>query len=110
MRLYIKIIAICSLLLVCIGATFITVNASEKIGGQVRTNGTISFYEEEKTNPPVDSESSENNDLDAMKKPTGNLPSTGDIIGKFRFVGIGLLLLLLLLFLLRKWTKEEMER
>lgn len=78
------------------GTTFITVNASENIGGQVRTNGTISFYEEEK-NSSGDSESSENNGPDAIKKPVGNLPSTGEIIGKFRFVGIGLLLLLLLL-------------
>ncbi|MGX7149679.1 LPXTG cell wall anchor domain-containing protein [Enterococcus ureasiticus] len=109
MRLYTKIIVICSLLLVCIGATFVTVDASENIGGQVRTNGTISFYEEEKTNPPVNSESSEKNGSDAIKKPVGNLPSTGEIIGKFLFVGVGLLLLLLL-FLLRQWTKEEPER
>lgn len=81
-------------------------------GGQVNTGGKISFYEVE-TLPdevapaiPEIQGSSTKQDTDTLKKPAGNLPITGELIGTLSFIGIGLVLLLLLLIVLRRWIKE----
>ncbi|MDA9471869.1 hypothetical protein C240_2047 [Enterococcus sp. 5H] len=89
------------------------VYGTEAAGGQVNTGGKISFYEEEaipdEVAPiaPEESGSSSDQDTAGVKKPAGNLPSTGELIGNFGFIGIGLVLLFLLLIVLRRWTKEE---
>lgn len=89
------------------------VYGTDGAGGQVNTGGKITFYEEEivqEESTPDASEEAETDtkpEADTSAKPAGRFPSTGEMLGNFGFIGIGLLLLFLLLLLVRKWTKEE---
>lgn len=86
------------------------VYGTDGAGGQVNTGGKITFYEEEvisDESTPQEPDSSSEQEAELVKKPTGKLPSTGELIGNFGFIGIGLVLLFLLLMVLRRWTKEE---
>ncbi|MDA9472504.1 LPXTG cell wall anchor domain-containing protein [Enterococcus sp. 5H] len=81
-------------------------------GGQVNTGGKISFYEVE-TLPdeltpvvPGIQDLSTKKDNATVEKPVGNLPSTGELIRTFSFIGIGIVLLNLLIIVLRRRVKE----
>lgn len=99
--------------LVSLAISPLMVHGTEGTGGQVNTGGKISFYEKEttpeETTPivPNKPELPADKDTGTAEKPAGNLPSTGELIGNFCFIGIGLVMLFLLLIVLRRWTKEE---
>lgn len=87
----------------------VVANAETGNGGQVNTTGKIIFYEEETSSSEV-KQSVENSSeaISATTKPAGGqLPSTGERIRKYGFIGGGLLLLVLLIILCRKRQKTE---
>ncbi|MCA5014181.1 LPXTG cell wall anchor domain-containing protein [Enterococcus sp. S22(2020)] len=110
MRMNKLIILLSSLiLLISLAVVPSTVYGTEGAGGQVTTGGKISFYEdslEPSENLPEVGSSTEQ-ESEVVVKPVGKLPSTGELIRNFSFVGIGLLVLFLLLLLVRKRVKEE---
>lgn len=108
MRTNKTIILLCSFM-VLVSLTLSPVNtyASDGTGGQVSTEGKISFYEEEASPDeptPTEPEKPTEPETDAAAKPSGRLPDTGELIRNYGFIGIALLLLFLLV---RKWSKEE---
>lgn len=111
MRTNKMIILFCSLIvLISLVLSPVISYGTDGAGGQVNTGGKITFYEEEVTpdeSKPQEPGSSSEQEAELVKKPAGNLPSTGELIGNFGFIGIGLVLLFLLLIVLRRWTKEE---
>lgn len=84
-----------------------TVSSYAETGGTVRTNGVITFYEEElpptegsNSKPPVDNE----------KKPSGKLPSTGELVKRSLGIsGVIILAIALILILIKRKRKEGKE-
>ncbi|WP_271491357.1 LPXTG cell wall anchor domain-containing protein [Enterococcus sp. 5H] len=107
------IIIFCSLIVLMSASLWpVIVYGTEGAGGQVNTDGKISFYDEEvesDESTPIETDKPESSleDDDSAKKPAGNLPSTGERMGNFGFIGIALVLLVFLLVMLRKWTNKE---
>lgn len=103
-------------LLTLISLTFAPtfVHGTEGVGGQVNTGGKISFYEE-KEDGTIDSSDStspqpdENAPTPAEKedgsviKPSGKLPSTGELVQRFWLAGLAIVLLVV--WIVRKKTK-----
>lgn len=116
-----RIILICSLAVIFSLLLKPSVSqATDAIGGQVNTGGKIIFYEE--TGSTEESSSSEGTDSteeisnseseeetsfnsNTTQKPSGNFPSTGEIIQRAGPLA-GIMLLFLLLFLLKR-RKEK---
>lgn len=112
-----------SSLIVVIGCTVgeTAVFAQEGNGGQVQTNGEITFYEDEplpssSSEPPVSSEpaSSEapipSSSEPVIQKPQGKYPSTGELVKKSLSIsGIALIAIVFLLFLYKRRKKEAEE-
>ncbi|WP_430602384.1 hypothetical protein IGJ02_002721 [Enterococcus sp. DIV0724b] len=102
-----RIILFCCSLILCLGAVYTgyVVLASEEIGGQVSTNGKISFYEES-AEPDI---STDQEPVSATpSKPNGKpLPNTGEQIQKYGVIGVVLIFLILLVLFLRKRRKGE---
>ena len=111
-----------ALIIVC-GIYVQPVQAQEGVGGAVQTNGEIGFYKDDdpvtsssstapssssSSTPPKSSSSTVTSGT--VTKPTGNYPSTGELIKKsLSLSGIALVLLAFLLFLFKRKKKEVGE-
>lgn len=79
--------------------------AENQNGGQVATDGIITFYDEVKE--PTVSSSSE----PKITKPIGRLPSTGEVIkGTVALGGCALIVIVLFLFFKRRKKEEEADQ
>ena len=74
--------------------------ADNSNGGQVTTEGIITFYEE-----TVETKDSET----PTEKPTGKLPSTGELIGSVALFSGVMISFFILFYFLKKRKKEEGE-
>lgn len=113
-----------ALIIVC-GIYVQPAQAQEGVGGAVQTNGEIGFYKDDEpvtssssTTPSSSSpsssappkSSSSTGTSGTVTKPTGNYPSTGELIKKsLSLSGIALVLLAFLLFLFKRKKKEVGE-
>lgn len=101
----------CSLFL-WIGALTVgpVATANEGTGGQVKTTGKISFYEDETVPSSTESIEPSSEKPKAPNKPSEkDFPSTGELVKRYGLIGGGLLLLLFLILFFRKRKKEETE-
>lgn len=92
---------------------------ADENGGAVQTNGVISFYEESTNSTETSSSKDSSTSTDSNSKPdtsassekpkpTGNYPSTGELVSKSLGIsGVLLLILALLLFLKKKHRDEK---
>ncbi|MBO0469961.1 LPXTG cell wall anchor domain-containing protein [Enterococcus sp. DIV0242_7C1] len=105
--------AIFSVLFVGVLFSTSTAFAESGVGGQVITEGKITFYETEtslsESQPPQQSSSEPVTSEKAVAKPVGKLPSTGELVKNYGLIGGGLLLLILLVFLYKKRQKKEAQ-
>ncbi|MCB5953440.1 LPXTG cell wall anchor domain-containing protein [Enterococcus sp. CWB-B31] len=115
-----KLFLLLSSLIMVIGFTVVGNTAfAEGNGGQVQTNGQITFYEDEpkpsSSEPPVSSSSQEpvpsvsSSEL-PVTKPAGKYPSTGELVKKSLSIsGAALIVAAFLLFLYKRRKKEAEE-
>lgn len=100
---------IISILLTAIMGLMITVMVSKNAsavenqnGGQVVTEGVITFYEESKESTVESSEKTK------IVKPVGKFPSTGEIVkGTVGLSGITIIVIVLFLFFKKRKKEEE---
>lgn len=88
------------------------VEASQGGGGQVIRGGKITFYEESSSSIDTSSstEPSVSNSSDLVtEKPKGRLPSTGELVKRYGWIGGVILLLSAFLLFMRKHKKEEQQ-
>lgn len=86
--------------------TKFVVSATENgIGGQVNTTGKISFYEE--SGESSSTEFRESNAETPIKPLRKGLPSTGEQVRMYSYIGCLVLFIVLLILFLRKRRKEE---
>lgn len=78
--------------------------ADNSNGGQVTTEGIITFYEE-----TVETSSRSKDSETPTEKPTGKLPSTGELIGSVALFSGVMISFFILFFFLKKRKKEEGE-
>lgn len=84
-------------------------------GGEVQTNGVITFYTESSTTEPTTEPTSEPDKKDPPKtsepkvaKPVGRYPSTGEMVKtSFVFAGAALVIIGLLLFFWKRKKDQE---
>lgn len=105
--------ALFSVLFVGVLFSTVPVFAETGVGGQVNTEGKITFYETEtsssESQPPQQSSSETAASEQAVVKPVGKLPSTGELVKNYGLIGGGLLVLILLVFLYKKRQKKEAQ-
>ena len=86
--------------------------AENQNGGQVATEGIITFYEDS-TEPTTDSSKPKPSDSSEPKvtKPVGRYPSTGEIIkGSIGLSGIALVALALFIFFKKRKKEQEADK
>ncbi|MEI5994537.1 LPXTG cell wall anchor domain-containing protein [Candidatus Enterococcus mansonii] len=115
-RLSILLILLSSILgLVVVTQVSLSVHAAEnQNGGQVATEGIITFYEDS-TEPTIESTSTDPTSTSQTEskivKPIGRYPSTGEMIkGSVGVIGIVLIVLALFLFFKKSKKKQGAEK
>lgn len=113
------------LLSVGVFLTGIPLSAKAMEGGQVGHQGVIEFYEESSTTEPSESSTTEptvesstepsvststtSSSTPIVQKPTGNYPSTGEVVQRSLMLSGAAILALALLFAVWKKRKEKRE-
>ena len=111
-------VLLCSLVMGILLFMQTTAYAAEGAGGQVTRTGKISFYEEstdsssstpassstaaDSTNPSENASTTE-----AVTKPVGRYPSTGELVQKYSWLGACLLIFVFFFLFLRRRRKEK---